>query len=124
MRLARLISGMIAVISASSALAQTPSSIKLPEPREVHIIIQQNRYGDGELSRVGGTYGVAVGGGGGALSDLGAVSIFGAVSTFGGLLAAFGFARGFSSDTAVVDRFEVFDFDVAVGTKCTETGFG
>ena len=63
-----------------------------------------------------------MGAGVGALSDIGAVSIFGAASTFAGVFVDFDFGRGFSTEVAVVDRFDVFDFDV--GTKCTETGFG
>jgi hypothetical protein len=67
-------------------------------------------------------YGVAVGAGVVALSDFGAVSIFGEDADFAGVFAVLDFARGFSSDTAVVVRFDVFDFDV--GTKWTNTGFG
>jgi len=87
-------------------------------------------YGDGELSSVGGTYGVGVGAGVGAVSDLvvvsvfGAVSIFGAPSDFAGAFIVFDFVRGFSAEVEVVDRFDVFVFDVAVGIKCTDTGFG
>jgi hypothetical protein len=46
----------------------------------------------------------------------------GADSDFAGVFVAFDLGRGFSSDTAVVDRFDVFGFDV--GTKWIETGFG
>jgi hypothetical protein len=51
-------------------------------------------------------------------------SVVGAVSTLAALFVDFDFTRGFSSDLEVVDRFDVLDFDVAVGTKCTDTGFG
>ena len=79
---------------------------------------------------MGGTYGVEVAAGAGvgmlSVSVFGAVSVLGAVSTFVGAFIVFVLVRGFSSDTAVVDCFAVFDFDfdVAVGTKCTDTGFG
>src|SRR5207302_2908528 len=95
---------------------------KLTDDRNVGRYASSARFqGEGELSRLGGTYGVAVGAGVATLSDLGRrVSIFSEVPLFACVFVDF--ACGFSSDTAVVDRFTVFDFDV--GTKCTDTGFG